>query len=287
VSDPKRLTRRSLRSVGVTSLLLVAIAALVFAYWAHKARRQREALLWVKSHGGHVVVKAWSEEAEGTIPGLSWLRRLIGDEPFRQVTGVYGLGEQAGEIRPEELENLAALPDLHSLQLNHPGIDDRHMPVIGRMAGLKELDLSGTRISDVGLAKLADLRGLEDLSLVGTALLGPGLRDLAPLRSLKGLDLTSTEVGDEALHYLRALPSLESLALGEAVTDEGLLVLETLPRLNSLSLLGSKITQEGIDRLLARTRIRAVGLHYTPASTEEGLRALESSNPGRKFEASW
>ena len=65
------------------------------------------------------------------------------------------------------------------------------------------------------------------------------------------LDLSDTEVTDAGLEQLKGVTGLEALALGAKVTDAGLEHLKGLTELTFLQLFGTKVTDNGVDKLQA------------------------------------
>jgi hypothetical protein len=71
------------------------------------------------------------------------------------------------------------------------------------------------------------------------------------------------------------------------ITDRGFHHLARIPTLREVDLRESRVTEVGIDDLLARPRIRALGLHYTPVSGAEAIRRIEAAHPGLDVSGSW
>ncbi len=106
----KRFTRISLR----TLLILITVFAVWLAVQVNRAKRQREAVAWVKANGGEVVYDWQSDEGqlvfnfnEGVHPAPQWLRGLVGDEYFQTVDFVGLSSTQVTDLTP--LENLTKL----------------------------------------------------------------------------------------------------------------------------------------------------------------------------------
>jgi len=97
---------------------------------------------------------------------------------------------------------------------------------------------------------------LQGLQLGATAITDDGLAMLAPLSDLRVLDLSDTRVTDQGLKHLKPLRKLQHLVLANVeITDEGLKTLaEVSPNLGRVTLIGTKVTSEGIDHLRKRLR---------------------------------
>ena len=79
---------------------------------------------------------------------------------------------------------------------------------------------------------------------------------------------------DEHMKQLQAFPKLERLSLhGTRITDEGLAQLQHVPNLNTLSLRSTRITDEGTPHLRSLTKLRLLQLGQTNI-TGEGLEPI-------------
>jgi hypothetical protein len=139
------------------------------------------------------------------------------------------------------------------------------------------LELNGITVADADLAALRGLTKLTNLDLHGPGVTTAGLVHLKGMNRLTGLNLSQTNV--DSLEPLRTLASLNTLALagtpiGDAglapaspdapgfagltvlnlfktrVSDAGLTHLRNLPKLRSLTLVGTKVTEAGVAELV-------------------------------------
>lgn len=130
-----------------------------------------------------------------------------------------------------------------------PKPDDRCMPYIAHLTGLRILELEDTVISTKGIKHLGNLKSLEYLSMSGE-ITDVGLAEIAQLQSLKGLYLRESRLTDAGLAHLANLTSLEELALGQGrMTNAGLAHLAKLTSLHYLMLSGNNFTDAGIVHL--------------------------------------
>ena len=98
---------------------------------------------------------------------------------------------------------------LISLKLDHAGVGDSAMAVIGQCDSLRSLDLAGTRVGDAGLESLKGLTELRVLNLVGTGVSAAGVEGLKGLTKLRTIYLYQTKVKGGDLSLLRkALPKV-------------------------------------------------------------------------------
>jgi Leucine-rich repeat (LRR) protein len=155
------------------------------------------------------------------------------------------------------LRVLKQLPSLRSLSLKGAqkrnsgtwtvSLTDLDLDALAGLKGLQSLDLAGLRISDAGVARLKDLTGLSVLDLSRTEVSASGLKGLRANR-LKRLSLhRAKRVDDSIAEWLGAADRLEVLDLSEtAVGDAGLARLAPLKSLSHVLLRGSKVTAEGV-----------------------------------------
>ncbi len=241
---------------------------------------------------------AYIGEAQGdvVIPAGKRVQLMVGKNAWQDLSPL-------AKLRPD---------DLYELQLVHIPADNRCMPYVGRLTGLKVLNLRMSNIGDTGLRHLRGMRSLERLHLP-KRLTDAGMVHVGELTWLKGLYFYSNRVTDSGLVHLAKLTSLEELRLGGRMeddqrktlpslmtdaglvhlaklprlwylllwgdfTDAGLVHLSNIPPLRTLTLSHLKITDAGLAGLAGCTRLEALGLYNTKV-TDKGmvhLRALHS-----------
>jgi internalin A len=151
---------------------------------------------------------------------------------------------------------------------------ERVAPHLRHFPELFTLDLSMSRVTDQGLWHLRGLNHLGDLLLRYTRVSDDGVGMLEGWGNLRTLDLMKTRVSDRALEDVaRNHPRLRSLNLdGTFITDRGLEHLEALPELEWLAVADTAVTDRGLAsagqlrnlRLLSLsgTRVRGEGLAH-------------------------
>ena len=222
--------RRRLQFSLQTLLVFVVVLRVPLGWFAskmRKARRQREAVAAIVKTGATVHYDFEHDETEnlieGTPPGSSWLRDLIGKDLFGDVVTVYAAETEFGD---HEAVHLRVLPNVEWLVFDSTQITDKGLARLGRMNNLKVLMLGSTQVTDSSLACVKGMPALERLSL------------------------DSTQITDAGLAHLTALTRLEELSLvGTSITDNGLVHLKRFTRLGSLWLDGTHATLEGFHRL--------------------------------------
>ena len=149
---------------------------------------------------------------------------------------------------------------------------------------LYEIALAG-RADDRALAPLVHLTGLRSLDLTGTTITDRGLAEVARLRSLKWLALPEG-ITEEALVHLAGLPKLEGLLLaGKGLTGPGLVQLRRIPTLRVLSLNGQSALQDAALAPLAELpRLESLSLNGASRISDAGVDLLVRSPSLRKLD---
>ena len=155
------------------------------------------------------------------------------------------------------LRVLKQLPTLRSLSLNGAqkrnsgtwtvSLTDLDLDALAGLKGLQSLDLAGLKITDAGVTRLKSLAGLSVLDLSRTEVSASGLKTL-PVHKLHRLSLhRAKRVDDSIAEWLGDADRLEVLDLSEtAVGDAGLTRLATMKSLRQVFLRGSRVTAEGV-----------------------------------------
>jgi hypothetical protein len=224
-------------------MLLVAVVGIGLGWVANKICWQRAAKASIEGIGGRVWYD-WSEEEIGRSqpPGPRWLRRIIGDELFQEISGAW-----LDEFQPSRsyatskdvLERVVlGAPRIRRLIIGRDDMSETAYQVIGKLTSLEDLSLTKHAPTDVGVSFLTNLTGLKSLALFG------------------GGRLT-----DQALERISRLPNLESLTIcGENLTDRGLEHLSRSKRLNNLYLVAnrSEISNVGLQHLRAMPSLESL-----------------------------
>jgi hypothetical protein len=199
---------------SILSLLVLAVVVAVPFSWLktemNAAKRQREAVEWIKKAGGDVGYDdAERHSVMWTFPIPSappWLWNLLGDDFFADVAQVNLSGRAVSDAGLEHLEGLTHVEVLwlHLTNVNDAGL--QHLKALTR---LQELWLDVTRVSDPGMEQLKGLIQLRVLSLAGTNVSDAGLEPLKRLTKLRALVLAHTKVSDRGVKdFQKALPKV-------------------------------------------------------------------------------
>ncbi len=110
------------------------------------------------------------------------------------------------------------------------------------------------------------------------------LRDIATIPGVRALDLSgSPGITDDGVLQLSGLPRLEHLDLsGTGVTDRALATLAQLPSLRTLFLRGTRVSDAGMPALASCRALERVELQWT-ATGDEAIRALDGLEQLRYF----
>ncbi len=201
-AEPPKRKRRWFQ-FSLRSLLIVALFCAVASNWAGMYLKQKwtkqEAANLIVSEGGYVL---YDYGSKGSPWGPSWLRKLLGENFFDEVTEVC---------------------------LSNPSPDA--MERVGQLSEVRFLHLFGAKVTDGELACLSNLKNLELLELIQTSVTGSGLDQLEGLTNLTRLDLDGNCVTDSGLKRIKAQTQLKSLFIDEVdVTGAGVGVIqEALP----------------------------------------------------------
>ncbi|HEV3166624.1 MAG TPA: hypothetical protein VGZ22_21545 [Isosphaeraceae bacterium] len=308
-SPPTTRPKRRWLTISLRALvLLILVIAVWLGYVTNRARRQAEAVAALTSR------RSWARfdyEYPGGTPagqrmirnaqphGPAWLRRLVGDEYFREVVLVScypskppvpprTLSPQAKTPRPDDdlMRQIGWLSSLRSLSLHWlevsdeglahldglnkleqlgfnscPNLTDDGLAHIQRWKKLKTLSFQDCPFTDRGLAHVAKLSGLETLSIASDRITDAGLARLEALTGLKHLVVHGPSITGDGLTHLAKLPHLEMLNLtSDSITDDDLIRLSSFSNLNTLSLQGGLLTDEGLAHLKTMKSLRYLQL---------------------------
>ncbi len=183
---------------------------------------------------------------------------------------------------PRKLSELKTLgpDDIHTLfmspsyaQPGSPKPNDKCMPYIAHLTGLKVLNLEDADITNKGLQYLTGMKSLQILyppRLSSDA----GMAQIAKIKTLKALYFRDNYVSDDGLKYLAKLENLEELALdGKRMTNDGLKHLANLPKLHYL-LLQRKFTDDGMRYLKDIPNLKTLDVYSSEKLTDEGLKSI-------------
>ncbi|MCA9153169.1 MAG: hypothetical protein KDA38_00215 [Planctomycetales bacterium] len=232
------------------------------------------------------------------------MKHLQADERM-QVLRFHGL------TNGEQLEKLAGLSNLRSLDVQQAWLHRGDWSALGEMKQLRHLDLAGSRLGDDAIVGLADFEQLVQLNLSGTQIGnrgleaisriesleellmyryhysdgGPwindeGIRHLAAMPRLRKLHMVAVQITDASAESLVQIASLEDLDLREtSLTDAGLKTLAKHPGLRILDITRTQVTESGLAELANMPSLQRVSLPYNLRGSETA-RNLRQLRPG-------
>lgn len=218
--DEKPRTRRRWFQYSLRTLLILTTAcAALFAWWSHKAQRQRAAVAAITKAGGSVTYEFQTHGLQKPRYWPAWLVHVLGVDYVASVDVVSIIGGDAANTR---LESLQAFTRLKVLCLLGYKIRDDDLQHIKDLRSLEDLNLSFITIGDAELKYVRYLDSLKRLTIAGTLVTDAGLENLSGLTALQYLDLGGTQVTDAGLEHLRGLSALQEVDVTITnVTDAG------------------------------------------------------------------
>ena len=187
--------------------------------------------------------------------GLDRLEELTLLTPSRRFDG-----GRSPRLTGRGLAHLAALPNLHSLEVESGRLDAAGLEALGQFRQLRNLKIVGGTYGDADLKPLARLTRLLHLSLEDAPIDGTGFAALGELDLLERVEVRSPRLSDAILPTLVGLPNLRSVTLRRnGLTIEAVEGLRAAPRLTRLDLPGlSKADQDRLRRALPNCQVFGV-----------------------------
>ena len=193
------------------SLLVATVAvAIPFSWLGAEMKRAREQAVEVSSFkkvGGYAIYDY--EAQDGGIPtlgaeapGPEWLRKLVGDDFFTNVTSMSFNGDYV-TVTDAGLEHLEGLTQQHRLAVESTPVTNDGLKHLKDLTQLQWLYLDGTKVTDDGMEYLKGLTQLQQLCLNRAQGTDAGLVQIQELRQLQWLGLTGTKVTDEGIKKLQ------------------------------------------------------------------------------------
>jgi hypothetical protein len=268
VPSTEKPTGRPWARISIRVMMLVVLGIAVILGWqVNKAREQREVVQAIQRYGGwvHYDYEFVNRKlTRGRSPWAPrWLRRMLGDEflqSVRQVSLVYD------DSTGSRFDNANTQP-----------CDDL-LRKVAKLPGVKSLLLKETQTTDEGLRQVGRMTELEELYIwEARSVTDAGVAHLAGLRNLRMVHINDSNLTDDSLVLLSSLPRIEELSLEQNhFSDEGLRRLQGRERLKRLYIgMGdSRITDAGLAHLLSFQKLELLDLQNSKV-TVRGLEQLE------------
>lgn len=257
-----RIGRISLRRL----MLLVAAVAVLLAWCSQGPWRQKRVVEYLRPRLVGIGYEDWEDDAEPPSTLRSWIASTLGRDFAFSVTVVRC---DDAPLTDDECAMLSAFPRLKHLLLRHHTVTDASLKTIG---SLKHLEFAGfwrCAITDDGLASLAGLRKLRALALLDTPVRGPGLAHFKACPGLETLDISTSKLVPEAFGLIATFSNLRELELDEVgATDNDVCQLQSLSRLQRLTLYGNPITDRSVEYVLRFPQLEVFSANETDLSAE-------------------
>ncbi len=182
-----------------------------------------------------------------------------------------------------DMRHFTLLPEWHYITLRECPVSDAGLRHLASQQGLRFLDIGETEVTT-----LHSLRGCVHIRQLWCDRL-ERMTDrkaaaLSGFSELWFLDLAYTDTGDITAERLAALTGLRKLSLlGTKISNEGLRAIGTLPNLEMLSLYRTAVTDEGLAHLHELPKLRLLVVGET-SITKKGRAALRRACPDLKIE---
>ncbi len=244
--------------------------------------------------GGVIPLKGWSKLESLNLEGADVTSRSF--EHIANLESLRVLHVGHSRVEDEGFENLAPLVELEEIGFGGNKMSGRALPLLKMLPSLRRVTIGGLQRTDSGLwgvdltdfnlDRIAELTELEELDLHDSKIRDRGLERLSGLTKLRKLDLSGTLVGATGAPQLAKLRNLESLRLWRCkqVGDETAATLARLPRLETLDLAGSALTDDGLETLAAIATLRYLYVADTGV-TQEAVERFRRLNP--RIHVSW
>jgi len=232
-------------------MLLVAITSIPLGWMAwqvNRVRNQRLVVAELSSVGGLVIYNyQWQQRSRQEPPGPKWLRALLGDDIFANVSEVDIRHDHVDE---QTLARVATLPAVLTVMIQSGQISDGGLAHLAKMNTLQQVDLYSSGLSDASVAQLSKIKGLKYLTVESPQITDVGLESIAKLKKLEHLRIRADRVTGDGLAQIATLPNLTNLTLdSEHLSDAALMHLHPAPKLKVISFHHGKLTKGGLERL--------------------------------------
>ena len=186
-----------------------------------------------------------------------------------------------GQATDDGLKSLATLANLEFLFIENSPITAAGVGHLTGLKQLKNLDLRDGQLVDDSLAELGKMRQLRSLSIGGNSFSDDGLKHLADLKELRSLSLgfNRPPLTDAGVKHLAGLTTLVSLDLQMSqLSDAGVVALKDMKQLQRLLLNGTKdaapVTDACVDHLLGLTKLKVLWMQNSRLTEQGVLRLL-------------
>ncbi|XZE19880.1 redoxin domain-containing protein [Pirellulaceae bacterium SH449] len=158
------------------------------------------------------------------------------------------------------LEHIGDCSQLISLNIHGAKVSlDGLQRLFRRCPNLRYLGISRSAVDLGALDAASSLAHLETIRITGTVLGDQEARQLSQLKQLREID-AELNIGNESVEQLASLQRLESLRFSGEADDQCMSALTKLPNLKDLSIVLTRVTDEGLEALKGSARLERVHL---------------------------
>lgn len=187
------------------------------------------------------------------------------------------------KVTDEGLLEVAKIGTLTHLNLAGCNVTDRGIVLLRSLQELSELNLSATKITDSSINELAESSNLKRLSLANTNVTVSCLDALSKLPlSRLNLDSTAISAAGVAKHFTNKELTKLSLQGSNTVDADLPALVKAVPKVSSLVLSNTKITDRGLTYLEALKELEDIEIRGCPGLTEKGVEKFREAMPGVK-----
>lgn len=312
-----RPSRSFLPRFGLRSLFVFALLFCLTFGWlgrnfvrireedaAIEALRQAGARIYIQTEEGWDYHPAtpyfYQDSGRELLP--SFASRLIGWSSDASVIRIEILSDDADEARLRRaVASLGLFPEVESLGLAGPLVDDASLQALSSLPRLESLALARTSVTAEGLARIPSPERFRILRLSGQEFPSDAPKGVGALQQLAWLSVVRSSLTNMELSTIASLPKLKTLSLENVTTwtaaDYALLA--NAERLRNLSLLGCDLGEDAVDWLAEMTQLDSLAvdgigdeelaqlaslsrlrwLELRPPVTEEAVLAFAAAHP--------
>ena len=178
VDAPQPKLRWYQHSARSPLLFLLLLSVSWFVLEMVVAGEQKAVVEEIENLGGVVWYDYQFDASGAEIPGAvppadPWLRWLLGDDLFTNVTKLY-----VRQFTDSQIARLKGLSRLQWLDLTETAVTDAGLEHLKGLTQLHTLNLRATRVTDAGLEHLKGLTKLQSLDVRSTQVTGAGVESL-------------------------------------------------------------------------------------------------------------
>lgn len=192
-------------------------------------------------------------------------------KPGKPVTLVVLSGKTFGAA---QAKLLGELKHLQRVSLIGCDLGDADMADVAKLPGVTDVTIGGEmKITAVGVEHLARMPKLDWFSFHEMKLTPAHLRPLGKAKSLTKLTLDFCKIGDEEMKEIGGIAGLTALSVSygdNPVTDAGLAPLARLTKLETLTLMDTKLSGPGLKSLSRLTKLSYINLQGSQI-TDDGI----------------